>query len=136
MAKPKARRIPSDDCAVASGGETYYPHEGEWVEIRPVASIAEVRALDGLRRLKVELDAAAGESDEAVRVLSIMDKHFGAVCESLARRMVAWSWTDDNGEPMPQPASQPKVLEQLKGDEILWLMNAAQGESGAARKNE
>ena len=135
MAKPKAKRVPSDDCVVSSDGETYYPHEGEWVEIRPVTSIAEIRALDGLRRLKVEFDAAKGEQDEGMRIVAIMDKHFGAVCEALARRLTAWNWTDDNDQPMPQPASQPKVIEQLKADEIMWLVNAAHGESATERKN-
>lgn len=135
MSKPGARRYHTDDFAVVVDGVTYHPHEGEWVDIVGKPTVGEFRAYAGLARVGVEIQAVAGEPDEAMRTTGLMDKHFGAICESLARRVVDWSWTDDMGNPLPAPAGNPAAFETLTDDELAYLMKVSQGETDAQRGN-
>jgi hypothetical protein len=135
MAKPKPLRIPSDDCAVTVNGEACQPHEGEWVEIYSGMSVGEWRAFESIRRAGVDLLAAQGEPDEAARVTAIVEGQFGTLCEHLARRVTAWTWTDDRGMPLPQPDGTPGPLQALRSQELAWLIAVSQGETPAVRKN-
>ncbi len=135
MGKPKPRRITSDDCEVSVDGETCTPHEGEWVEMFTNWAVGELKAINDFRRMRVKLDAVEGENDEAARSMEIMEQAFEGVLESLAGRVVAWNWTDWQGRPLPQPDGTKEPLRRLHSDELLWLLNAGQGEAPAERKN-
>ena len=129
-------RIKSDDCTVKIGrvivdGEiteagTEWPvHTGEWVEVLPTRSLAEVMALDTMARMAgTEVDTA-----EASNTMK-------ALCLELSERVVAWNWTGMDGVALPQPYRAPEVLEHLTDDEVIWLLSAVRGnETSAARKN-
>ena len=123
-------KVASDDCDIYVGrviedgeitqeGTPYYVHEGEWVDLIPCRSLAEVMALS-------DIGASAQSGSGALREL----------CQVLSERIVAWNWTDMATEPLPQPHNTPAVLERLTDDELMWLLSAAQGkETTAARKN-
>lgn len=124
--------IESDDCAVYVGrviedgevteeGTPYYVHQGEWVELIPCRTLAELMALTDIGNM-------AQEGADSLRKL----------CQELAKRITAWNWTgmDTEAPPMPQPYNAPEVLEGLTDDELMWLMAAAKGkETSADRKN-
>ena len=123
-------RVKSDDCAIYVGrviedgeiteeGTAYYVHEGEWVEIFLTQSLAEIMALVDMRNM---VEEGAG----AMRTF----------CHELANRIVEWNWTDNGGDPLPQPHNAPEVVERLTNDELMWLMTAIQGkETTENRKN-
>lgn len=135
MSKPQPRRVPSDDCAVVIDGDTYYPHEGEWVELVGSTTVGDFMALANLERVSVELDAARGEPDEALQMLRAMDGYFSQVCDGLARRVTAWTWTDDQSQPLPNPKGNPDAFAALRPDELKYLIGLARGEQAADRKN-
>jgi hypothetical protein len=138
MAKPAPRRIPSDDCAVVVDGTTYYPHEDEWVEFVGTLTVGDLMALAQLERFGVELQAAEGDADQGIQTVRIMDRYFRQVCDGLARRVTAWSWTDDLGRPLPDPAGDPEAFAALRPAELTYLIGLARGEGApdrAARKN-
>lgn len=136
MAKPLPRRVPSDDCAVDLDGDTYYPHEGEWVEIVGVPSVAELQAFTALAALGQDLAVAEGEPDEAGQAAAAIDRHFTAVCAALAERIVAWNWTDMRGRELPSPDGNPAVFASLSTEELYYLTRVARGERAADRKND
>lgn len=133
MAKPQPLRFPSDDCPVSVGGTIYYPHEGEYVELFPVASVAELATFGEIFRLGVDMNAAKGEPDEAVRIGDLLSRHFDEACNLLAGRVVAWDWTDLRGQPYGQPSVE--VIRKLAAEEIIWLIGLSQnGETPTQRK--
>lgn len=124
-------RVASDDCVVYVGrviedgeikdaGTAYHVHEGEWVELLPCRSLAEIMALS-------DIAMSALNGTESLRTL----------CQTLSQRIVSWNWTGmEKGVALPQPHDDAGVLEQLTDDELMWLMAAAQGkETEAVRKN-
>ena len=134
MSKPKPVRVPSDDCAIVVAGETYYPHEGEWVDVIPTPSIRNYRALRVLGEAGTRILAAAGEPDENLQTVTIIDEAYTAVCAELADRIVDWSWTDDAGRPLPKPDGRPEPLVGLRAEEINWLVGAVIGKTPAQEK--
>jgi len=124
-------RVESDDCVVyvgrvieggeiKSAGTAYHVHEGEWVDLLPCRSLAEIMAL-------ADVATAALNGAESIRTL----------CQELSQRIISWNWTGmEKGAVLPQPHNDPGVLERLTDDELMWLIAAAQGkETEAARKN-
>ncbi len=136
MSKPKPVRVLSDGCAITIGDDTYRPHEGEWVEMLAIQSVAELQEEERIRRLGVEIDAVRGEPDEASRLSALMDAHFERLCEVLAVRIVDWNWTDDLGRPLPRPDGSPAPLKRLRTQELYWLLTATRGEMPEQRKND
>ncbi len=135
MAKPAPRRVQSDDCELTVDGATYRPHEGEWIEVRGGRTVAESEAIHDMHRVMVDLDAASGEPDEAQRVSAIMHHYYERMIGLLADRLLAWSWTDDDGEPLPQPHHNPSVFYRLTDTEAYYLLSAIRGETPGERKN-
>ncbi len=132
-------RVASDDCAIYVGrviedkeitneGTAHYVHTGEWVELFPTQNLKELISLAkvvGSSEMSDSKDMIVGQA-EALHEL----------CLALSKRVVAWSWTDNGGEPLPQPYKAPDVLEELDNDELMWLLGAAQGnETKVDRKN-
>lgn len=123
MAKPPPIRFPSDDCPLTLSGqqEICYPHVGEWVELLPVMSVGELQQVIRFER-EAERDGA-------------LDELFESLCEALAGRITAWSWTDLRGRPLPPPDS-PAALKRLTSEELFWLLRVSRdGETETQRKN-
>ncbi len=130
MAKIPARRVSSDDCAVHVGrkiegkkitdpGIEYKVHEGEWVDVIPMAAVRQYLAIRDL------------QSGKEAQMEGGLDK----LCIQLAERVTAWNWKDNEGAALPQPYHNPAVLQQLTEDELLWLFTAVLGETLGERKN-
>ena len=134
--KPKipAQKVLSDDCSISIGqviedgeivqqGTAHFIHKGEWVEILPVMTVKEVMQISRLQN--------AGTDGNQ------LGENLTDLCKELARRVIAWNWTDLMGEPMEQPYNRPDVLEGLSSEELMWLMGATGGgESADARKKD
>ena len=135
--KPKIPtiKVMSDECAINVGqviqdgevvtpGTPYYVHEGEWVELLPVITVKEVMHISRLQ------SAANGQTEN-------LGDNLTNLCKELARRCIAWNWTDLVGEPLEQPFNRPDVLEGLSSEELMWLMSATNTqESADARKKD
>ncbi len=133
------RTVPTDDFTRIRDGETYYPHAGEWVTFAPLAmSTGEMRAAFGMD------DYRAGRTDD----MRIVDRSLVMLHKSLARRVVAWNWTDDLGRPIvPWNATDEQgnpyakldgslePFEALEADELVYLRARVSGEGPADRKN-
>ncbi len=135
MAKLKPRRIPSDDFVFTIGGEGYKLHEGEWVEVLPGLSVADLRLIQGVNALQDKLAASIGDTDEGVQTVVAMDESASQAIKLLQRRVVGWNWTDDQGEPLPSPVDNPKVFEELQLGELFYLVGLLVGEGPEERKN-
>lgn len=116
--KVPLRRVYANDLEVELDGEKFYPHAGEYVEIRPFWTIDERQLHDDFLSGK-----AAGDAGTLQRTWDF-----------LVARVVAWDWTDDLGEPMPQPSEA--VLRRLANYEVFWLQKAVKGMAGTAEKDD
>ncbi len=127
-------RVPSDDCVVFIGrkikdgaitdpGKSYQVHQGEWVEVTRVTSIAQYLNLLDLKNLSVE-DTAK------------VSLNFEELCKTLSKSVTAWNWTGNDSEPLEQPYKHSEIIKGLTADEILWLVTAVAGETAGERKND
>lgn len=135
MAKPAAKRVLSDDCVVIVAGERYSPHEGEWVEVQAGMPVSSWMHLQAWRALGPQLAAAQGEPDEGAQVRRLMAGAYEAALGHIARLLVAWSWTDDRGQPLPAPDGTTGPLQTLRAEEVWWLLQALERETPGERKN-
>lgn len=114
LSKVPSLAVPSDSLAIEADGETYYPHAGETVTFRGRQTVGD--ALLALR-----LQSVNGESDPE-RIAETMQ----SVVEGLAKRIVAWTWTDDDGTAYPSPPTAD-VVASLSFAELGWLVGGGQG---------
>jgi hypothetical protein len=155
-------RIPSDDFEMRNpeDGEWYAVHEGEWVEMLPRRTFAEIKEYQRFSQLSADLAALkppeGDETPEAIasrtEMRAVQQAAFTELCEFLAERVVRWTWTGPTGRPLvawndeyqdaegnPQPCARldgdPRVIERLDAAEIYYLLNVEQGETPAERKN-
>lgn len=129
MGKPRPRRVASDRCPVLVDGQLYYPHEGEWVELLAGVTVGQLGLLRQVQELPARLSQADGDADEAAQVVALMEAALSEASAFLAPRVLAWSWTDDLGRPLPQPDGTPGPLRALRAEELYWLLDGAQGET-------
>lgn len=135
MAKPQARRVPSDDCICEIDGQEYALHEGEWVEVVPATSVADLKRMSRWAAIQTQIEALKGEPDESVRVAELISSTFEEICDVLRPRILGWNWTDDRGCFLPCPAEDPGVLERLRLEEVQYLAQVVRGESPGEQKN-
>ena len=102
------RTVPSDGFVLTLDGIDYRPHQGETVTFRGRQSIG-----DAL--LAFKLQDIAGESDTA-KIAETLESFIDA----LSQRVVAWTWTNDEGEAYPSPPSK-EDLRSLSFEELGWL---------------
>lgn len=105
--RPVSRRVSSE------GLETQGP--GTWVEFRRRLGMKHIRMVAEMATWQ-----GASFQENPTEVLSMLDR-FG---EILSQLLVAWNWTDGEGDPLPQPKKNPDVIGELTIDELMWLMQA------------
>jgi hypothetical protein len=146
LSKPPLRPVPSDDCAVTINGETYYPHEGETVWIVGKASVGELQSYWEFRQKVRELPSENGRpaDDATLEAWNAYNRSyeerlslsFDDLCQMVAGRVAKWDWTDDVGNPLPQPDGSLEPMKRLRTEELNWLHAVIQGESPARRGEE
>lgn len=95
-----------------------------------------------LERAERDLERAIAER------IRVVDESFGAMAAAVARRVVAWNWTDDRGRPIvPWNAEdeegkpyavldgRPETIELVELEELTYLRDLLSGEAPADRKN-
>lgn len=130
--------IPSDDCEVPVGGETTYPHKGEFIRvIRGRWTIGEVRVAAQLAGKQAEIDAL---DETSLSYTRDVDAIFGGIVDDLqrivARRVVAWNWTNAFGQPMALPSEDPDVFNDIAIEELMYVFAVCQGSNPATEKKE
>lgn len=53
---------------------------------------------------------------------------FEAGLDMIQRHLVEWNWVDDGDVPLPQPKTNPEVVDELSTDEVTFLANLLTGE--------
>jgi len=112
----------SDDCTISIGriiadgaivkeGQLSYVHIGEWIKYIPVITVGESIMLSRLQGM-------SGKDIDAEETTDWID----ATCESLARRIIDWNWTDLQGQLLPKPWNNPSAFKDLSNDELAYLM--------------
>lgn len=135
MAKPRPSVVPSDSYKIVVDGETYHPHEGETVTMFIGMSVGAINSVSKIINIAPQFEALKGETDEGLKAVGLADDMLTALCEALAPRIVSWTWTDFAGRPLPPPDGTARRLMTLEAGELMWLLGAAKGETGAQRKN-
>jgi hypothetical protein len=88
--------------------------EGSWIEVSRL-TVGEAREADRLRK---DPDADS----------------FEAVGDIYKKHVRAWNWVDDDGEPLPLPADDPDVINDLTDQEFAFISDCLVG-SEEERKN-
>jgi hypothetical protein len=151
--KSKAPRpahiVPTDDFTVTVPGEhigdpevEYHPHAEEWVRMAYIPDGTRDylhKILDDARALSIEgsevLEARKAEAEEgeeakgftpeeAEKYVSGLGRFKDALRDTLAGVILEWTWTDNEGEPLPQPRHNPAAF-RLLDDEELWYLAVA-----------
>ncbi len=132
--KPGAVRIPSDDFEMEIDGVIYAPHADEWVEVRPGMAVSSIRVQSAMARLQEEMQAVKGDDGAESQILRQLDEQFTMACDSVAKRVVAWNWTDMEGVPLPSPRNAPDVIADLSAEEVSYLLTLGMS-TGSDRGN-
>jgi hypothetical protein len=114
-------------------GDAHFVHEGEWVEVIPVRSMTEYLSLAELVTADTITDSEGKADDKGQAV--VLAGSLKALSETLAQRVVSWNWTDIMGIPLDKPYGRPDLIRSLATEELVWLIGAAQGETGENRGN-
>lgn len=104
MAKPPLRTISLDAYTVEIDGQTFHPHQEEWVQVYPSLSVHETAQLTGLARDRSETPG-----------------WYGGATSVLAPMIAGWNVTDHKGEPLPPPSEG--TIRQLDVGLIGWLFD-------------
>ena len=113
------RVVPSDSLVIEVDGVEYRPHAGETVSVRGGVTVGDYL-------FAVKLRDFSADSDPVERTRFWKD-----TIANLCGRIVAWTWTDDAGNPYPSPPTA-EVLEALLFAELSWLLDAAGTATNAA----
>lgn len=135
MAKPPARRVPSDDYVVTVDGQDYAPHAGEWIDIIPGYTVGDMLDASRFQKLLDDRGSIGDDEPEAMAEwLTRADRVLVDLAASIDRRLVGWSWTDARGRPLPTPTAD--VIASLTWAELNYLLRAVRGQVAEAdRKN-
>ena len=79
--------------------------EGSFIVVSSNIRWKQVRQLQ-----KQSRDAETGETDNLELGM-----------RTIAAMIVDWNWTGDDGEPLPAPAKDPSILDDLTQEEMTWL---------------
>lgn len=110
--------------------------EDQWVEFRKKLKWKYLR--QQIRFGTVAAQAAQMQEDGTpdAEVLAQLDAAFGGIEKMLGHAIVAWNWTDDDGEALPLPSEDPEVLGELYHEEVTWLTNATPGGGADAEESK
>ena len=125
MSKIPSRKVNCSDCLVVREGKECMLHVDEWIEVIEGGTIRQQLAMYDLRK------EAAGENPDPDK----MAQSLAQICQEVSIRVMAWNWTDLNGEPLPQPYRNPDVIASLRNEELAYLIKAVAGEAPGERKN-
>jgi hypothetical protein len=133
VAKPPIRQVPSDDCLVEVDGTEYKVHEGEWVKVISSFAVGSLHVMRRVTELQSQMDSL--EDDEEIRKALLVDDVVIELVDVLKGRIVEWTWTNDLGEPLPQPLNNPDAFQALRIEELMYLALVVRGESPAEQGN-
>lgn len=133
MAKPPIRQVPSDDCVVEVDGKEYHVHEGEWIKVISSFAVGSLHVMRRITELQSQMDAL--EDDEEIQKVILTDDTMNELIDVLKARVVEWNWTDDLGNPLPQPLNNAFAFHSLRLEELMYLGLVVRGESPAEQGN-
>ena len=81
------------------------------------------------RRLPYAMIQAARRLIESGQITAAEDERQTRAI--IQQAVAAWNWVDDEGAPLPQPATDPQVIDRLNGPEVDCLMAHASGQAQA-----
>ena len=134
--RPPTKRIACDECPVIVDGQTYYPHEGQWVEVVPVGSMREMFVMGDYSRLVVDIAAAEDDPDLAPEMNQRATQMNQAVLQVLADRIVNWNLTDAYGRELPKPNGTPQAIDRISQSEMWWLLSAIRTGGASAEEGK
>ncbi len=131
--------IPADTCRIVKDrviengevvgeGTAYEPHLGESVWI--------FRTDNYDSYLKLMALGDIGDTSDVREIARRLEQQLSELVGILARHVVAWNWTDNEREPLPQPYKHPEVLRDLENDELLWLIGIVRDGSPREKKTD
>lgn len=133
--KPPSR-ILTDDYSIVVGGETYYPHAGEWIEARSTQKVGDLKAYKQYAALMIEIQMIEGDEDADMKTFDLLTEHFDEFTGLLASRIRDWNWTDDDDQPLPKPDGTSAPFEQISFEELLYLMGKLRGGETAEQRGK
>ncbi len=131
MSKIEPVRIQCDELSITVGTQTYYPHKGEYIDVRPLLTIGEKKKL-------VKAQAAFSVLQTSEKDERVVDELYGMMAALVQVFVVSWNWTDWEGDPLPQLTDSPDVIDSLVEEEIAWIFSQCtdliQGDGGEEKK--
>jgi hypothetical protein len=123
-------RVSSDSYTITSGGETYRPHAGEWVDVKGGTRLRDMLTAVALGELAAGFDGAPTPA-----ALAAFKGQLDDLAAAVHERITDWSWTDD----AEKPYASPPWLTDIQGldfNELMWLATAGmQTPTSEAQKN-
>lgn len=105
--------------------------KGSWIEVR-LCTIGENEAfIKESRRLAEAVGEAEANSEEEANLIAEV-KSLGM--DWYARYVIAWTWKDDDGQPLPLPSAQRDVVDKLTQPELEFVAAAISGSADAQKK--
>ena len=137
--RPSNRRFATDDFVLTVDGQDYAPHRDEWIEVRPLTSMADLAQITAIQMAWNEIQVIGEDSDQAAvtRSTTLAQEVLDSLVDRFARIISAWNWTDaTTGEPLAPPAEhEGAAVRGLSVEELQYLFLLTAPESGADRKN-
>jgi hypothetical protein len=107
--------------------------DDSWVEVRAVTVGDMMRVFERQERqekpaykLGSLLARIAALFKRKARMPSKSDT-YRAYCYGVIAQVSAWNWVDADGNPLPQPAQSPQVVEALTDPEVVCLIKIVYG---------
>lgn len=127
--KAPPRKVVAENFVMKEGDEEYYPHYDESVWFAGRATVGESMQFMALQEKYSNAEATEANAQIVFEQLTL-------VCEILARAIIKWDWTDNNGDPYPENPTLEDIR-SLSPDEVNWLMTNFSGAADPeARKND
>jgi hypothetical protein len=135
--RPSNRRISNDDFVLTVNGVDHAPHQGEWIEVRPITSMADLAQITSIQIAWNEIQAIGSDPAQTVRSAELAQQVLDSLVSRFVRIITQWNWTDVmSGEALAQPAeNEGAAVRGLSVDELQYLFILTAPEGTADRKN-
>ena len=109
---PKRQTVKRHETEEIQGEDSYVVVTG--IKVRDIRRLRKMVRNEGLQERNEE-HREKGESEEEPT------DQFEESLKLIAKHVTKWNWVDDDEEPLPVPAENPEVMDELTNEEAVFL---------------